>query len=150
MNLKHGMSKTRTFKTWLCMKQRCLNPNAPDFQRFGGRGVKICARWVHSFENFLSDMGERPLGKTLDRKDVNGNYAPGNCKWSTASEQHRNRRNTRYVIFKGKKHSLYTLAEKFGVKPSVLVSRLGSGWSVQKALTTPLMEGRGRKRPRKD
>lgn len=146
MNLKHGMSTTPTFKSWLCMKQRCLNPRAPDFARFGGRGIKICASWVHDFEQFYADMGERPKGKTLDRKDVDGNYAPKNCKWSTATEQHRNRRNTRYVTYRGKKYALYDLAEKFSIKPAVLMTRLGSGWEIEKALRTPLMPGRGKKK----
>lgn len=150
MNLKHGMTGTRTFKSWETMKQRCTNPNAVDYERFGGRGIKVCAAWSKSFLTFLYDMGIRPEGKTLDRIDVNGNYTPKNCKWSTASEQHRNRRNTRYVTYKGKKYALYDLAEKFKIKPAVLMTRLGSGWSIEKALTEPIMEGRGRKRPRKD
>lgn len=138
MNLKHGMTGTKTFRSWGCMKQRCLNPKSPDYARFGGRGITICKAWIDSFEKFFADMGERPTGKTLDRIDVNGNYTPANCRWSTISEQSRNRRNTRYVSYRGKRHSMYDLAEKHGIKPAMLISRLGSGWSVEKALTSPV------------
>lgn len=73
------------------MIDRCTNPKAANYDRYGGRGIKVCAEWAH-FENFLTYMGERPLGMTLEREDTNGNYGPGNCKWATASEQQRNKR----------------------------------------------------------
>ncbi len=73
------------------MKQRCLNPKSTSFKNYGGRGITVCDRWL-KFENFLSDMGERPAGKTLDRKEVDKNYEPSNCKWSTEAEQDVHRR----------------------------------------------------------
>lgn len=72
------------------MKNRCLNPNATDYPRYGGRGIRVCDRWL-SFENFLADMGERPNGTTIDRIDGSKGYEPTNCRWATASEQQRNR-----------------------------------------------------------
>ena len=86
-----GMKNTKTYTTWLSMKQRCLNPNHTFYHYYGGRGITICNRWINSFKNFLEDMGERPINKTLDRVNSNGNYEPENCKWSTPKEQVANR-----------------------------------------------------------
>ena len=89
----HRQTKnTKTYTTWLSMKQRCLNPNHTFYSYYGGRNITICDRWKSSFKNFLEDMGERPEGKTLDRINSNGNYEPNNCKWSTSKEQISNRR----------------------------------------------------------
>ena len=98
INYKHGYWGTPTYKTWQAMKRRVLNPKATDFKYYGGRGIGICSRWLWSFENFLHDMGERPSGMTLDRKDVNGNYTPDNCKWSTRREQRLNIRSKHYDL----------------------------------------------------
>ena len=94
-NKKHGhspvISKTPTYISWDCMKQRCLNPKNISYKNYGGRGIMICERWM-VFENFLADMGERPEGMTLDRIDNDGHYEPSNCKWSTWNDQASNRR----------------------------------------------------------
>ncbi len=79
------------YYSWKAMIQRCTNSSSPNFERYGGRGITVCKRW-RKFKNFLTDMGKRPAGKTLDRKNVNGNYKPSNCKWATKSEQQFNRR----------------------------------------------------------
>lgn len=84
--------ETRTHRSWRAMKSRCLNPNDKAFHHYGGRGITICDRWKNSFENFLEDMGERPDEMTLDRIDNDGDYEVNNCKWSTQTEQVRNRR----------------------------------------------------------
>jgi hypothetical protein len=95
-NLTHGHAKpnavTREYHSWMSMKQRCYDPKHTYFKDYGGRGIKVCARWRTSFENFLADMGPRPIGKTLDRKNSDGSYTPRNCRWATPLVQRHNRR----------------------------------------------------------
>jgi len=88
----HGMRFTRTYKSWVNMKQRCLNPKAHNFDNYGGRGVTIHPEWIKSFEAFYEYLGDRPEGMSIDRINSHGNYEPGNVKWSTASEQNKNQR----------------------------------------------------------
>ena len=92
---KHGHAsrkgKTPTWYSWSSMLDRCNNPNATHYHRYGGRGITICERWM-TFTAFLEDMGERLIGTTLDRINNDGNYEPGNCRWATVAEQNANRK----------------------------------------------------------
>jgi hypothetical protein len=87
----HGMSKTSIYTIWLQMLCRCERPESAAYSLYGGRGIRVCERW-HSFEQFHSDMGDRPKDRTLDRIDPDGNYEPSNCRWATAHQQAQNRR----------------------------------------------------------
>lgn len=91
LNFRHGRCISRTYKSWAAMRGRCLCPTDDHYSMYGGRGITICPQW-DSFAQFLADMGERPVGKSLERRDVNGNYDPGNCCWATQKEQAKNRR----------------------------------------------------------
>ncbi|MCK4499607.1 hypothetical protein KAU11_03870 [Candidatus Babeliales bacterium] len=88
---KHGMSNTSIYRIWVNMQRRCNYPKDPSYKYYGGRGIKVCERW-NSFKNFYLDMGDKPEGLTLERKDNNGNYEPGNCEWASRKTQTRNSR----------------------------------------------------------
>lgn len=98
---KHGYGRTPTNRSWNGAKNRCNNKNNKDYMSYGGRGIKFCERW-NKFEAFLSDMGEKPVGLSLDRINNDGNYEPDNCRWATKSEQNSNQRK-RYSVVKIKK-----------------------------------------------
>lgn len=133
----HGLTKSGTHKSWESMFQRCTNQNAPDFPRYGGRGIQICERWG-SFESFLSDMGVRPEGKSLDRIDNSKNYTPENCKWSTPQEQQQNKSNCPTVEYEGQQITISALATSKGVPIKVLKWRLDHQWDLNRALETPV------------
>jgi hypothetical protein len=137
-NTTHGEAKQRgrEYRAWADMKSRCTNRNTKSWDDYGGRGIRICKRWFHSFEDFLVDMGRCPPGRSLDRRDVNGDYNASNCRWATAKEQARNTRRTRNLTLNGKTQCLSAWAEDLGICPTTLWERL-SKWSLQRALTTP-------------
>src|SRR5271169_1645388 len=105
---------TLTQQCWSSMKQRCFNPKAQEFKNYGARGITVCDRWM-KFANFLSDMGEKPAGLSIERIDNNGNYEPSNCRWATKAEQCCNRRDIRFLEFNGERLPMRHMADKFGI-----------------------------------
>lgn len=137
MNFKHGTSRilgSTTYSSWRCMKARCFNKNNISFRNYGARGISVCERWL-TFSNFLADMGHRPPGLFLERKDNSGNYEPGNCKWATRSEQRSNTRINRIIEFGGLSMTQTAWAKKAGIALSSLKRRIEAGWPLEKALT---------------
>lgn len=125
------------------MKVRCTRSEDKQFKNYGGRGISVCERWL-LFANFLTDMGERPKGTTLDRIDVNGNYEPGNCRWADIKTQRRNRRDNRIVVYQGIKMPLIQACELSGVTYNMARGRLDRyGWTPERTFATQ-HDARGR------
>ncbi len=119
------------------MRTRCLNEKSDQYPEYGGRGIKVALAW-DSFAAFLADMGERPAGTTLDRwPDVNGDYAPGNCRWATMQQQENNKRNNVLLTHGGKTQTVAEWARETGLIYQTIRQRLKHGWSVAEALTLP-------------
>lgn len=147
---KHGHAHppSPTYRSWQMMINRCTNPNADNYAKYGGRGIKVCERWRRNFEAFLFDMGERPEGTTLDRfPDTNGDYKLGNVRWATVTEQNLNRRPRRplsdderarlralarprrSVLVEGVARSLAEIAAMAGLSVRTIQRRLRQGES---------------------
>lgn len=141
---KHGHApdsgQSPTYRSWMRMRGR-MRQDHKHFANYGGRGIKICDRW-NVFENFLADMGARPVGHTLDRVDNDGDYEPGNCKWSTRREQQNNRRvNHRLTAF-GRTQTLTEWARERGMNATTLHCRLRAGTPLERALDPAAMPTR--------
>jgi hypothetical protein len=123
-NIKHGASKNNVmsgaYRSWRSMKERCYVKSCIEYERYGGRGIIVCDRWKNYFENFLEDMGERPEGYSLERKDFNGSYEPSNCCWIHNSQQAKNRRNNKYVVLNGEKLIYTDAARALNLNPSTI------------------------------
>lgn len=129
---------------WFNMIQRCLDRKHPAFKDYGKRGIWVTSRWQGSdgFKNFLADMGPRPSPThTLERKNNESAYGPENCCWATRKEQANNRRSNRHVTYQGRTQTAAQWAEElFPENPGRVQTRLAKGWSVERALTTPIRE----------
>lgn len=136
-SLKHGMRNTITYSSWQRMRNRCGNKNTPDFKYYGARGITVCDRW-DDFINFFEDMGECPVGFSIDRIDNNNGYSPENCRWSNHHAQMNNTRMNVFIKFKGETLTISQWATRLGINKSTLSSRISKlGWTNERALTMP-------------
>lgn len=139
---KHGgwTKHHGTYRSWQDMKQRCLNPKNHNYKNYGARGISFCERWLE-FRNFLSDMGNRPHGLTLDRIDNDGNYCPKNCRWATRKQQRDNERTCYILTYNGITDNVANWARKIGISRDALRHRIAVGWPIAIALTTRKVSG---------
>lgn len=135
--VKHGMHGTGAWLSWSDMIKRCTNPRADAYKHYGGRGIKVCERWLE-FANFYADMGARPQGMSIERRDVDGNYEPSNCEWMPLSDQANNKRRTVRVVLGGKEMSLSVACKQLGLNYNRIRDRIKTlGWTFERAISEP-------------
>jgi hypothetical protein len=138
-NFKHGCADTPEYNVWYGMRQRCSYAKHSTYRLYGGRGIRVCDRWQHSFENFIADMGPRPSAEhSIDRIDNDGHYEPGNCRWALGRDQFRNMRTNRHLTLNGRTQTMVEWARELSMDVRTLHTRLKKGWTVERALTTPV------------
>ena len=135
LNRTHGYKNTKIYAAWDGIKARCLNKKDPSYHRYGGRGISVCKRWLR-FTNFLEDMGEPPTKEhSIDRINVNGNYEPSNCKWSTPREQANNRSNNIIFIINNQSQTLSDWCLFYNKPYRRTYKRIFDlGWGIEQAL----------------
>lgn len=146
--MKHGLSRSPEYLAHKNMRDRCYSPNDIGYMRYGGRGIRVCDRWLgpHGFENFYADVGPRPSqDHSLGRIDNDGNYEPGNVEWQTRIEQGRNQSTNRLITFRGVTKTLTEWANDLGTNKQTIIRRLEvSKWPLDRALTEPVSPRRPR------
>ncbi len=137
-NITHGLTKTPEYGVWSHMKRRCEDPSDSSYERYGGRGIRVCERWS-SFELFIEDMRQRPTPRhSIERLHNDGNYEPDNCVWGTKKEQARNRRSNRIITVSGDSQCMAVWADRTGISIGTLWNRLSHGWSHERTVSTPV------------
>lgn len=135
----HNLSYTKIYKIWYSIKNRCNNPKHHAYKDYGGRGIKICYEWQNSLVEFEKYMGKRPSEKhSVDRINPDGNYEPGNVKWSSPYEQANNRRDNIKLSYNGKTQTITQWATELNIKPATIASRKHNGWTDEEILTIPI------------
>lgn len=135
--ITHGKSKTRTYRIWMNMRNRCNRPKHHNYKYYGAIGIKVCKEWDGSFEKFFEDMGECPEGKSIERVDVQKGYSKENCVWASLVTQQNNKRNTPFLTANGKTQSRSDWARELGVPPARIIMRLKRGMNHHDALFLP-------------
>lgn len=138
-NATHGHTRGRKFtaeyQCWAAMIARCEKSSGAEFHRYGGRGISVCERWRHSFENFFIDMGKRPPSMTLDRINNDGNYEPGNCQWATKAQQAKNTSQNVYLEFNGRRMTLTDWSRETGFAPETISRRLRANLPMERVFS---------------
>lgn len=129
------ISHTPEYRAWSDMRQRVNNPRNKFFKDYGGRGIRVCDRWQTSFASFLTDMGPKPDGFSIERNDNDGHYEPGNCRWASPSEQAKNRRSSVFYEVHGLRMTMTDWARHLRVNLGVLRNRLRHGWPIEKVFS---------------
>ena len=134
----HGMSKTRLYREWSGMLQRCELATSTSYERYGALGISVCEEW-HSFEVFAKWALENGYSDklTIDRIDSKGNYEPNNCRWATREEQENNKRNSVYYEIDGVKHTISEWADLYNMPKELVRTRVKRGMDIKRALTYP-------------
>ena len=140
-NTVHNESKTRLYKIWVGMRQRCNNPNKKSYNDYGGRGIRVCGEWdtFETFKEWAISNGYNDT-MTIERVDPNGNYEPINCTWIPKSEQAKNRTNCNFLTFNGKTQTVSDWARELNIHRTTINNRLRKGWSAEDALTKPIQK----------
>lgn len=138
-HFRHGDSKTRLYRIWSNMKDRCDNPNNHYFKDYGGRGITYCNEWKDyiAFKKWALSNGYQDE-LTIDRSNNNGNYEPANCRWITIKEQQRNRRSNHLLTYNGETHCINEWAEILGISRETIKNRLNCGWGIERIFTEPI------------
>jgi hypothetical protein len=134
----HGMTHTKTFRTWTHMRDRCYNKSDKRYNCYGGRGISVCDRWLDSFENFFTDMGEAPKNMSIDRINVNGNYCPENCRWATSEQQGNNTRTNHFLELGKERLTIAQWSRKTGIGTATIIKRIALGWPINDVLCKPV------------
>jgi hypothetical protein len=132
--LTHGLTRTRAWNAWVNMRQRCENPKASGYHKYGARGISVCERWAF-FENFIADMGQCPPGWTLDRIDGTKGYSKENCRWATQKAQQNNRLNNSRLTLDGRTQTIAQWAAEIGIARHSIRNRLNRGLSIRDVLS---------------
>ena len=132
INFKHGRSRTKSYKAWKAMIRRCTNNKDLNYRIYGGRGIKVCKKWL-VYENFFKDMGEPKDGLFLDRTNVNGNYEPKNCKWVNIQQSSSNRRTSIFLTLDGINDTISGHSRRKNINVGTVYSRLRNNWPIESA-----------------
>lgn len=139
MRYVHGETHTILYQLWSSVRNRCNNPNAQKYARYGGRGIEVCEEWDSSYQSFRDWCLKNGYkdGLTIERMDVNGNYCPENCVFASQKVQQNNRTNNHLLTYEGETHTMAEWADILGLPYKMLEHRINRGWTVEDAFTIP-------------